>query len=75
MFPKPRRRSPRAMMKMYDAGGGCGGNLVAYRCGRCGYDAGWVVEDRPPSQVLRGLPCPRCNGSGGAAPPRLAPAP
>ena len=63
MFPKPKRRSPRVMMHLYDAGGCDDGTLVCYRCERCGHDSGWVIEDRPPSAIMRGAPCPKCNGA------------
>jgi len=33
-----------------------------FTCARCGHDAGWLL-DMTYTEVLRGLPCPVCNGS------------
>jgi len=33
-----------------------------FTCARCGFEAGWVF-DMTYTEILRGLPCPVCNGS------------
>lgn len=62
LFPEtvaPRRR--RVMMHVHDAGDVPGiGCAVHVRCGRCGFDTGWIKE-RSVSAEKAGRPCPVCN--------------
>lgn len=61
MFAKPPRAAPRVMARLRDAGERPDGQQVAlYQC-RCGWSSDWIVEDRPDSQMKRGMPCPTCN--------------
>ena len=44
-----------------DAGDGPGGTQVAvYRC-KCGWDSGWIEDNRSDSEMRRGMPCRECN--------------
>ena len=44
-------------MRVADAGHGC----IQFKCQRCGFDTGWIVDERSVSENKRGLPCPECN--------------
>jgi hypothetical protein len=62
LFDKPKRKSPRVLAKLVDAGTGVrGGKVCHYVCRSCGWDSGWVEESRPDSEIMRGLPCEVCN--------------
>ena len=64
MFPKPPRALPRVMAKLKDAGEAPDSTQVAvYRC-KCGWDSGWIEDNRPDSEMRRGMPCPNCNQEG-----------
>lgn len=51
-------RKPRQWrMRVADAGQGC----IQFRCPRCGYDTGWIKDEKTVTENKRGLPCPKCN--------------
>lgn len=57
---KPHRKR-RVLMRSYDFG--TNGDVVAYKCNRCGYDSGWIhyEESLTLTEIKKGLPCPKCN--------------
>ena len=63
-FERQKRKSPRVMAKLVDAGSsptiGCK-TIALFRCKRCGWDSGWRDDNRPDSQIRRGIPCEECN--------------
>lgn len=60
-FDRPKRRNPRVMMHVSDAGeSDVGGKGVQLTCGKCGHITGWL-EARTVSEERRGRPCPICN--------------
>lgn len=56
-LPKKPRKPRQWRMRVADAGYRC----IQFKCPRCGYDTGWIIDDRTVSQNKRGLPCPTCN--------------
>lgn len=64
LFPKSKRKPPRVMMALYDAGDGHGdtdGYIACFKCKKCGHKEEWV-QMRTITEGKRGIPCPRCNG-------------
>lgn len=62
MLPKPKRKPPRVLMRVCDAGGSRKNPLCRFKCATCGYESGWLrFENVTESALKRGLPCPRCN--------------
>lgn len=62
MFGRPKRKSPRVMAKLIDAGEAPDGTPVCnYLCRKCGWESGWVEERRSVSKVHLGYPCESCN--------------
>ncbi|SPJ27657.1 hypothetical protein TRM7615_01147 [Falsiruegeria mediterranea M17] len=60
-FERPKRKPPRVMAKLYDAGGEVG-KWICYRCNRCGWDSGWIDQThKSDTEIKRGHPCPECN--------------
>jgi len=67
LFPRPPRKPRRVIMKSVDQGEApgkmpgwrttSGGHFV---CQKCGHDDGWSF-DMTWSEIMRGLPCPKCN--------------
>lgn len=59
---RPKRKPPRVMAKMVDAGEAPSGRqVIHYICRKCGWDSDWVFDDRPDSQIRKGIPCLKCN--------------
>lgn len=61
MFDRPRRRKPRVMAHMVDAGHFPDGRKAAYFECRCGWSEWLAIE--ADSEAKRGHPCPKCNPS------------
>lgn len=57
---KPKRKSPRVLMRVCDAGCGDSRPIVQFRCAKCDYQSGWFTFDTV-AEAKRGLPCPKCN--------------
>ena len=58
------RQAPRVMMHAIDAGNFPDDRACAhYQCKRCGHDSGWIEAPATRSALLRGIPCPHCNGA------------
>lgn len=49
-------------MHVIDAGDKC----IRFKCGHCGHDTGWIVDEWTVTENRRGHPCPSCQ-IGGAA--------
>ncbi|MEQ8643121.1 MAG: hypothetical protein RID90_16890 [Marinovum algicola] len=61
---RPKRKPPRVMAKVADAGGDSG-TLVVYECSRCGWRSGWLDQSaKSNSDIRKGYPCPTCNQRG-----------
>jgi hypothetical protein len=69
LFPetKPKRRKPRVLMHVCDAGDvqtgaaeDLGKPLCRMRCKRCRAETGWLVFDTV-TEAKRGVPCKACN--------------
>lgn len=61
----PRSRKPRVMMRVIDAGNGCGvlengEHIVEFECWKCGHNDGWYTVKNV-TEGRRGIPCPICN--------------
>ncbi len=64
LFGERRRRSPRVMMQMADAGQFPDGKSAGvFGCKRCGQETGWVYASI--TELRRGIPCQTCNGGEG----------
>lgn len=57
-LPKKPRKPRQWRMRVADAGYRC----IQFKCPRCGYDTGWIVDECTISENKRGLACPNCNG-------------
>ena len=69
LFPKPRRKLPRVMMKSTDQGSAPGfmpgwktTNGGFFECSKCGHVAGWLFN-LTMTDVRKGVPCPVCNSN------------
>lgn len=63
-FDRPPRKARRIMAKLIDAGSSPTADcktIAHYQCNKCGWDSGWRDDDRPDSQIRRGIPCEKCN--------------
>ena len=58
---RPKRKPPRVMAKLEDAGGENDDTWCHYRCRKCGWDSGWIIDNRTDSEIRRGMPCETCN--------------
>lgn len=64
LFERPRRAARRVMMHAVDAGAFPSGRPAAHhKCSKCGHDNGWTETPANRTALLRGKPCPRCNGA------------
>lgn len=58
-----KRKKPRVMMKVIDAGNGFGdGKVIMFKCFKCGHNTDWIEDTKSVSENKRGMPCPHCNG-------------
>lgn len=61
---KPKRKPPRVMAKLLDAGSsptiGCK-TIARFGCKKCGWETGWIDDDRPDSEIRKGRSCEICN--------------
>lgn len=63
---KRKRKPPRTMMHVCDAGdSGCGAldgdsHIVRMSCSKCGHETDWITV-RNVTEGRKGLPCPVCN--------------
>lgn len=55
---KPRRKR-RVMMHVVDGGV----DMIQFECFKCGYNSGWIPNDKSLTENKRGIPCPKCNCS------------
>ena len=62
-FERPRRAPPRVMAKLIDAGAGESAQVCSYRCRKCGWESGWVEDERSDTKIKRGIPCEVCNAT------------
>ena len=60
IIPKVKRKPPRVMAKLDDAGGE-NEPMAFYICKKCGWESGWISEPRCTTSVLAGIPCEKCN--------------
>ncbi len=60
-YKKPRQKR-RVMMHVSDAGNfPNGGKAICFECNICGYETGWIADERSISENKRGMACPDCN--------------
>lgn len=58
MFDGTKPRKPaRIMAHMND----CGSEGAEFICKKCGWNSGWVIKKFTYSEILRGIPCEKCN--------------
>lgn len=59
-FERPPRKPARVMAKLDDAGGESV-QMARYSCRKCGWDSGWIEDERSDTEIRRGIPCEVCN--------------
>jgi len=63
-FDRLPRKKRRIMAHLYDAGSSPTDDcktIACFACKACGWDSGWRDDERPDSEMMRGIPCEKCN--------------
>lgn len=58
---KKPRREKRKLMHVADAGQSNWGKVIKFECSHCGYETGWMDDEKSISTNKRGIACPICN--------------
>ena len=61
LFTKEELPRSKSIKRMHVTDAGHAWWEVHFKCGHCGYDAGWKQYDNTLTELKRGLPCPKCN--------------